>query len=146
MEPAFSRVEFGIVSRSRPQRADAGSAVAAAAYNLCGRLADGGRQFDFRRKAGEHAAHNVLLPAGAPPEMRDPGNLWRAAEAAERRADAQTARQVLVSIPRELPTADRLAFAEAIAAPWVADGAAVQIDIHNPRAADGASSRTRISL
>ncbi|MFC7608956.1 MobA/MobL family protein [Teichococcus aestuarii] len=44
---------------------------------------------------------------------------------------------MLVSIPREVPPEHRLAWVQAIAAPWVDDGAAVQIDLHAPRAADG---------
>ena len=132
---AFSRVEFGIVGRTRGG-GRSGSAVAASADNLCGRLQHGQVRFDFRRKAAEHIGHAVLLPAGAPAALADPGALWRAAEAAERRADAQVARQVLLSIPREVRPEDRLAFATAVAAPWVADGAAVQVDVHCPRATD----------
>ncbi len=136
MTAAFSRLEFGIVGRTRGT-GRAGSAVAAAAYNLCARLDDGSRRYDYSRKGGEHTAGCVLLPPGAPPGLAEPGALWLAAEAAERRADAQLARQVLLSIPREVPAADRLAFAAAIAAPWIADGAGVQIDVHCPTAADG---------
>lgn len=133
---AFSRVDFGVVGRARGT-GRAGSAVAASAYNLCGRLEAGGRAYDYSRKRAEHVGGCVMLPAGAPPEFRSPGALWRAAEAAERRCDAQLARQVLVSIPREVPPEHRLAWVEAIAQPWVDDGAAVQIDLHAPRAADG---------
>jgi MobA/MobL family/Large polyvalent protein-associated domain 7 len=128
---AFSRVSFAVVSRST-----GGDAVKAAAYNLSGRLQHAGRRYDFRHKAAEHFGGTVLLPPGAPPELRDPGALWRTAEAAERRHDAQTARQILLSIPRDVPPEMRLAFAEAVAAPWVADGAACQIDVHCPQAAD----------
>ena len=130
---AFSRVNFAIVSRS----VRGGDAVMCAAYNLCAKLDHGNRSYDFTRKSAEHKAHSVLLPAGSPVALCDPGTLWRAAEAAERRVDAQTARQVLFSIPREVPPGDRLAFAEAIARPWVADGMAVMMDIHSPCAADG---------
>jgi hypothetical protein len=136
-DPAFSRVEFGIVGRARGE-GRAGSAVAAAAYNLCGRLfAENGHAYDYSRKRQEHAGHALLLPEGAPPELRSPGILWRAAEAAERRSDAQIARQVLLSIPREVPPEHRLMWVQAIAQPWVEDGAAVQIDLHAPRAAGG---------
>lgn len=78
-----------------------------------------------------------MLPPGAPPNLSEPGALWRAAEAAERRADAQLARQVLISLPRECPADQRLALAQAVCAPWVADGMAAQVDIHCPRASDG---------
>ena len=130
---SFSRVSFAVVSRADR----AGSAVKAAAYNAAARFSHGDRAFDFTRKSAEHEAHAVLLPPGSPPDYADAATLWRAAEAAERRCDAQTARQVLISIPREVATADRLAYATAIVAPWVADGAAAQIDVHCPPAADG---------
>lgn len=133
---AFSRVDFGVVGRARGT-GRTGSAVAASAYNLCGRLEAGGRAYDYSRKRAEHVGGCVMLPAGSPPEFHSPGALWRAAEAAERRCDAQLARQVLVSIPREVPPGHRLAWVQAIAQPWVDDGAAVQIDLHAPRAADG---------
>src|SRR5690606_26235166 len=40
-------------------------------------------------------------------------------------------------IPRDVPEESRLDFARAVVAPWVAEGAAAQIDIHCPKAADG---------
>lgn len=131
--PAFSRVEFGVVSRAVRD----GDAVKCAAYNAASVMSHGDLVFDFARKRGEHTDHAVLLPPGSPPAFADAATLWRAAEAAERRCDAQVARQILISIPREVPPADRLAYATAIFAPWVADGAAAQIDVHCPPAADG---------
>jgi hypothetical protein len=136
MAVVFSRLEFGIVARARGE-GRSGSAVAAAAYNLCGRLDHAGRSFDFTRKRNEYVGGGVLLPVGAAPELSDQGFLWRAAEAAECRVDAQVARQVLLSVPRDVRPEDRSAFAEAIAAAWVADGMVVQYDVHNPVAVDG---------
>ena len=133
----LARVEMGIVGRTRGT-GRAGSAVAAAAYNAAARITDGsGRTFDYTRKTGEHEGGCVLLPPGAPPGLGTPESLWTAAEAAERRSDAQLARQLLISIPREIDPADRLAFACAMVAPYVADGAAAQVDVHCPQAADG---------
>ena len=130
---AFSRVNFDIVSRTHRN----GNAVKAAAYNLCGRLEIAGTHYDFSRKANEHQAHAIMLPPGAPPHFAEAGALWRAAEAAERRTDAQVARQVLISIPRECPPELRLDLLKVIAAPWVSEGAAVQLDVHAPPASDG---------
>ena len=131
--PAFSRVEFGVVARA----VRGGNAVKCSAYNAASSFKHGDVVFDFSRKRGEHQAHAVLLPPGAPSTYASAAALWSAAEAAERRCDAQTARQILVSIPREIPADDRLAYTTAICAPWVADGAACQIDVHCPTAADG---------
>ncbi len=133
----LARVEFGIVGRTRGA-GRAGSAVAAAAYNLAARLMDEAeRTYDYSRKSGEHAGGCVLLPPGAPPGLGTPDALWRAAEACERRSDAQLARQLLVSVPREVLPEDRIAFLHHLVAPYVTDGMACQVDIHCPRAADG---------
>ena len=128
----LTHINFGIVAR-----AAGGDAVKVAAYHACARLEHDGRTFDFTRKRHEHIVGGVLLPIGAPPDLREPGALWRVAEAVERRADAQVARQVLVSIPREVLQEHWQALAQEVAASWVADGAAVQFDVHNPAAADG---------
>ena len=134
MEVAFTRINFGIVGRggARP-----GTACKASAYNACATMtAADGTRYDFNRKRCEHAGHAVLLPPGTPEAFRDPGELWRAAAAAERRADAQEARQILISLPRELPAALRMGCLKAIAEPWVSMGMGVQVDAHNPAAAD----------
>jgi ATP-dependent exoDNAse (exonuclease V) alpha subunit len=87
-----------IVSRSRAE-----SAVASAAYRAGAELYDErlGQNFDYTRKQG--VAHTeILLPAGAPTWMQDRKTLWNAVEAAERRKDAQLAREIEIGLPREL--------------------------------------------
>lgn len=134
MAHALYHVQFDVVQRSRGQ-----SAVKVAAYNAADRYdAGGGTVYDFRRKARELAGHAVMLPVGAPAWAADANELWRRAEAAERRCDGQPARLVEFAIPREVAPADRMAFAQAVARPWVAQGMAAQIDIHVTTAADGA--------
>ena len=130
---AHTRINFDVVQRSR-----GGSAVKTAAYIACARLEYDDTLYDFRRKKSELVHAEILLPAGSPTAYRDPAALWGAAEAAERRHDAQVARQVLVSIPRECPRELWPALARAIVAPYVADGAATQVAVHCPRASDGA--------
>lgn len=134
---AATHLDFGVIQRTRPGRADGGSAVAASAYNACARHTQGDRVFDFTRKRGEHVSQAVLLPPGSPPAFAAPEYLWRAAEESERRVDAQTARQVLISVPREVPEDLRLPLLRAIAEQWVNDGMACQVDLHNVPAADG---------
>ena len=46
--------------------------------------------------------HEVLLPANAPEEYADTQSLWNAVDAAEKRADAQTARRMIIALPKEL--------------------------------------------
>lgn len=133
MARALFHAQFDIVQRSKGQHA-----VKVAAYNSADRYtAADGAVYDFRRKVKEHQGHAVMLPDGAPMWARDSAELWRRAESAEKRADAQTARLVQFSIPREVPPEQRMAFAQAVVAPWVKDGMAAQVDIHCPPAADG---------
>lgn len=126
-------IQFGVVSRSQGQHA-----VKIAAYSAADRYDAGdGRVFDFRRKRGEHQGHAMLLPDGAPAWAADAAELWRRAEAAGRRYDAQTARIVEIEIPRAVPPEMRMKYAQAIVRPWVEAGMGAQIDVHCTPAADG---------
>jgi len=126
---AFARAEY-------KSRSTGGNAVRSAAYNGRDRLADErtGERFDFRghRKPGDIAL-GVMLPEGAPAEFADPARLWNAAEAAEKRKDAQVAREVVLALPKEGGPEDwqalTLRFAEKH---FVSKGVAVQLDIHEP--------------
>lgn len=84
-------------------RANGSSAVASAAYRSASELHDErlGRNHDFSNKAG--VVHSeVLLPEGAPERLNDRSTLWNEVEAGEKRKDAQLAREVEFSIPREM--------------------------------------------
>ena len=85
------------------KRKEGRTVVAAASYRAAEKLHDErlGQTFDFRRKAGvEHT--EILLPKDAPEWMGDREKLWNAVEKAEKRKDSQLAREVQVSLPREL--------------------------------------------
>src|SRR5688500_1468030 len=87
-------------------RAAGSSTVASAAYRSASRMRDErlDRNHDFSHKAG--VVHSeVMLPEGAPEHLRDRERLWNAVEAAEKRIDAQLAREVEFAIPRELDPA-----------------------------------------
>jgi ATP-dependent exoDNAse (exonuclease V) alpha subunit len=84
-------------------RANGSSAVASAAYRAAERLHDDrlGRDHDFSNKAG--VVHSeIMLPEGAPERLNDRATLWNEVEAGEKRKDAQLAREVEFSIPREM--------------------------------------------
>ena len=84
-------------------RANGSSALAAAAYRSASRLHDQrlDRHHDFSNKAG--VVHSeVMLPDGAPEHLADREELWNEVEAAEKRKDAQLAREIEFAIPREL--------------------------------------------
>ena len=84
-------------------RSTGASAVAGAAYRAGENLTDErtGEPHDYRRRDDLDGVE-MLTPRGAPAWAQDRAQLWNAVEAAERRKDAQVAREVRVAIPREL--------------------------------------------
>ncbi len=126
-------------------RVAGGNAVRSAAYNARAAIAAErtGELFYFRhRDAPEH--HDVLLPEGAAERFHESGALWNAAEAAEKRKDAQVAREIVLALPAnaEITTEDRIAMTRSFAeAHFVSMGLAVQLDVHAPHGADSESER-----
>ena len=89
------------------------SAVASAAYRAAERLHDEklDRDHDYTDKAG--VVHSeILLPEGAPERWLDRGTLWNEVEAGEKRKDAQLAREIEISLPRELTQAEAIRLAQ----------------------------------
>ena len=79
----------------------------------------------------------VTVPETAPEWASDRGRLWDAVEAAEKRSDANTAREITVALPAELEDAEREALARELAAHLVEEfGVAVDGAVHEP-SADG---------
>src|SRR5262249_61820875 len=100
-------------------RRSAGSAVRSAAYNAREAITAErtGELYYFRhRDAPEH--HDVLLPEGADARFAASAVLWNAAEAAEKRKDAQVAREIVLALPadQDISTEDRIALAHSFAA------------------------------
>ncbi|MBD8526228.1 Ti-type conjugative transfer relaxase TraA [Pseudomarimonas arenosa] len=113
-------------------RATGHSAVAAAAYRSGSRLMDErtGEAHDFTRKGGVLSA-DIITPQGVPKPSREA--LWNAAEAAENRKDARTAREWRIALPHELDEDERITLAQRMAQ-RIADryGVAVDVCIHAP--------------
>ena len=84
-------------------RSTGASAVAGAAYRSGECLTDErtGEQHDYRQRDDLDGAE-ILTPRESPAWAQDRARLWNAVEAAERRTDAQVAREIRVAIPREL--------------------------------------------
>ncbi|SFU09627.1 MobA/MobL family protein [Mesorhizobium sp. YR577] len=128
----FFRIQLGVVSRG-----DGHSAAKRSAYQSCGKTVDHeGRAFDFRRKAKEHVLTMMFAPESAPDWSRDPEELWQRAAAAEKRIDAQEARIVDFSMPRQVPETLWEACIRHVYAPLVERGMVFQIDIHDTLASD----------
>jgi len=130
------------LSTTSVSRSTGRSAVAAAAYRTGDLLTNerDGVTHDYRQRRGvEHT--ETVTPDGGP---ADRGALWNAAEAAERRKDARTAREWVLAIPAELVPKDQRTrdlitgspdrelvreFAQALAERY---GVAVDVAIHAP--------------
>lgn len=117
------------------------SSVGAAAYRCGQRLTNSrdGVTHDYRARTGvEHS--EVILPENAPAWMADRATLWNAAEQAENRKDAKTAREYELALPHELDAAQRQELAREFGQ-HVAEkfGVAVDVSIHapHPKMGDG---------
>lgn len=92
---AIYHLNASVIGRSQGR-----SATGAAAYRAAVRIEDArtGLVFDYTRKRGVDSAE-ILVPHGDAP---DRATLWNLAEHAERRVDAQVAREIVVALPCEL--------------------------------------------
>ncbi len=107
------------------------SAVAAAAYRAGTELVDvrTGLVHDYTRKGGVERTE-ILTPDGLGCERNA---LWNAAELAEKRKDARTAREWIIALPSELDTEQRAALARDFAQALVTwYGVAADLAIHAP--------------
>jgi hypothetical protein len=120
-------------------RATGRSAVAAAAYRSGERLTDArlGKCHDYTRKSDiEH--REILAPERTPDWMLDRAQLWNGVEAVERRKDAQLAREVEISIPRELDTEARRELVTGfVREQFVSQGMIADFSLHRGHASDG---------
>ena len=120
-------------------RANGSSAVASAAYRSASELHDDrlNRDHDFSNKAG--VIHSkVMLPQGAPERLNDRATLWNEVEAGEKRKDAQLAREVEFSIPREMDEKQGIALArDFVKEQFVKRGMVADLNVHWDKAKDG---------
>jgi len=110
------------------------SAVASSAYRASERLHDDrtGLVHDYARKGGTLHSE-IMTPDNTPEWMRDRNQLWNAVEKAERRKDAQLAREVQLSLPHELTPEQRIALVqEFVSEQFVNRGMVADIAIHSP--------------
>ena len=120
-------------------RANGSSAVASAAYRSASELHDDrlNRDHDFSNKAG--VIHSeVMLPEGAPERLNDRTTLWNEVEAGEKRKDAQLAREVEFSIPREMNEKQGVQLArDFVKMQFVDRGMVADLNVHWDKAKDG---------
>jgi len=120
-------------------RATGASAIASAAYRSASELYDErlGRHHDFSNKAGVINSE-VMLPQGAPERLNDRMILWNEVEAGEKRKDAQLAREVEFSIPREMNEQQGVQLArDFVQKQFVDRGMVADLNVHWDKAKDG---------
>ncbi|HWI53476.1 MAG TPA: MobQ family relaxase [Symbiobacteriaceae bacterium] len=111
------------------------TATGAAAYRAGERIVDErtGQAFDYTRRTGEIETE-ILAPQGAPEWVQDRSQLWNQVEKAERRGDAQVAREIVVAFPKELTPGEQLELIRGyVQEEFVSRGMVADVAIHrNP--------------
>lgn len=120
---------------AKPIKRSAGrNALAVAAYRAGEHLRDAktGLAFDYERRSG--VVHTeILTPENAPDWAKDRQSLWQAVEHAEKRKDAQLAREIVLALPHELKPEERVALVQEFAREqFVSRGMVADISLHAP--------------
>lgn len=131
---AIYRCEVKNISRGQGR-----SCVAAAAYRHAEHLRDERQQMDHSYVQKEGVEHSeIVAPENAQAWTLDREKLWNTADAAEKRKDARTAKEVLVALPRELNTEQQAALVRDFAREeFASKGLVADFAIHAPDARDG---------
>lgn len=131
---AIYRFSAQMISRSAGRSAVAASAYRSGQELACERT---GEVHDYSRKGG--VVHSeIMAPDGAPEWATDRARLWNEVEAAEKRKDAQLAREVEIALPRELTREQQIDLTrEFVREQFVSKGMVADIAIHEPKASDG---------
>jgi Ti-type conjugative transfer relaxase TraA len=80
----------------------------------------------------------IMLPEGAPARWADRGTLWNEVEAGEKRKDAQLARDIEISLPREMGKAEAIRLAQDFVREQFVDrGMVADLNVHWTQARDG---------
>jgi hypothetical protein len=124
----------------KPGGATRRSVVAAAAYRSGERLYDAsqGKWFEFDKP--DVMFTEIMIPEGveAPPWITDRQTLWNMVERSEKRVDAQLAREVEITLPRELTLDQQVALVrQFVRDQFVSKGMVADFAIHRPDASDG---------
>ena len=110
------------------------SAIAAAAYRTGEKLHDARTQLthDYTRRQGVEASF-IIAPEHAPAWANDVQKLWNEAEAAEKRSNSQTAREIVLALPSGVGAEEREQIARDFTVHLVERyGVAAMVAIHEP--------------
>ena len=126
---AIYRLSADIVRRSAGRTVTAAAAYRAGELILDDRT---GLAFDYGRRRGV-CETAILAPEHAPAWMRERARLWNGVEVAEKRKDAQLARDIELALPHELTHAARRDLVHGfVRAAFVDDGMVADIALHAP--------------
>lgn len=142
---AIYHLRLKVISRALGRAAKVGgatrrSAVAAAAYRSGEKLYDSsqGKWFWFDKP---DVIHKEILAPESPSTagwVFDRQTLWNMVERAETRVDAQLAREVEITLPRELTKEQQIELVRSfVMDEFVSQGMVADIGIHRPDASDG---------
>ncbi len=124
----------------RPGGATCRSVVAAAAYRSGDRLHDArqGKWFEFDKPDVIHTEIMSPVNREVAPWVFDRQTLWNRVEASEKRSDAQLAREIEITLPRELSKDQQIDLVRSfVHDQFVSQGMVADFAIHCPKAADG---------
>jgi hypothetical protein len=111
------------------------TSTGAAAYRAGERIVDErtGQVYDYTRRRGEIESE-ILAPQGAPEWVQERSRLWNEVEKAERRGDAQVAREIVLAFPKELGAEQQRELIRAyVREEFVSKGMVADVAIHrNP--------------
>jgi Ti-type conjugative transfer relaxase TraA len=126
------------------------SVVASAAYRAGERLHEQAPDLDHDYTAKQGVVHSeIMLPKGAPDRWRPADDtrdalrvvrerLWNEVEVGEKRKDAQLARDIEISLPRELGKAEAVRLVrDFVQEQFVARGMVADLNVHWTQAGDG---------
>jgi len=116
------------------------SVVAAASYRSGERLYDAsqGKWFEFHKPDVIHTEIMSPVNREIAPWVFERQKLWNRVEAAEKRVDAQLAREIEITLPRELTKDQQVTLVRTfVRDQFVSQGMVADIAIHRPMAADG---------
>jgi ATP-dependent exoDNAse (exonuclease V) alpha subunit len=142
---AIYHLRLKVISRAlgraaKPGGATRRSVVAAAAYRSGERLYDSSQERWFEFDKPDVIHKEILAPDNVPVAewVFDRQTLWNFVERAEKRVDAQLAREVEITLPRELTKDQQIELVRAfVRDQFVSKGMVADIAIHRPDASDG---------
>lgn len=140
---ALYRLELKAVSRSSGRQVCAAAAYAARAV-----VHDERQGLTFKFTGKRDLIHSeIIAPPDAPTWALERGQLWNRVEAAEKRKDATTARELTLALPCEIDRAAQIAAVRSFVREQIASrGLIADVAIHEPDRIDGTGKQPHVHI